>query len=176
MCLCPSLRCLRCMMAYARALTIKQQFIIRTALCTMTKLGRTQFWHALQKWLLSSCCHPWLNMDDHSTNYVREINMLSSTIQISWFSFSILRDLGMNIRFHFSNSHCIREGIDRATVLCLTRGNIYFKPCPNKRIYAVNPLAHTLIGWCIKKKCKGTPVTTICPSDGVGHFGEIDAY
>ena len=38
---------------------------IRTALCTMTKLGRRQFWHALQKLLLSS--HPWPNMNNQFT-------------------------------------------------------------------------------------------------------------
>ena len=50
---------------------------VRTALCTMTKLGWRQFWHALQKWLLSS--HPWPNMNDQCTIYERKINMLSCT-------------------------------------------------------------------------------------------------
>ena len=38
---------------------------IRTALCTITKLGQRQFWHALQKLLLSSHLLP--NMNDQST-------------------------------------------------------------------------------------------------------------
>ena len=48
---------------------------IRTALCSMTKLGRRQFWHALQKWLLNS--HPWPNMNDKK--YTWKMNMLSCT-------------------------------------------------------------------------------------------------
>ena len=49
---------------------------IRTALCTMTKLGWRQFWHALQKWLLSS--HPWPNKNDQYIIWKKNI-MLSST-------------------------------------------------------------------------------------------------
>ena len=38
---------------------------IRTALCTMTKLGWRQVWHAVQKLLLSS--HPWPNINVQCT-------------------------------------------------------------------------------------------------------------
>ena len=40
---------------------------VRTALCAMAKLGWRQFWHALQKWLLSS--HPWPNISDQCTEW-----------------------------------------------------------------------------------------------------------
>ena len=61
---------------------------VRTALCTMTKLGWRQFWHALQKWLLNS--HPWPNMNDH-VPHERKMNMLSCTeisfvIRVSFFN------------------------------------------------------------------------------------------
>ena len=48
---------------------------IRTVLCTMTKLGWRQFWHALQKWLMSS--HPWPSSNDQCSIWKK--NMLSST-------------------------------------------------------------------------------------------------
>ena len=62
-CFCLSWRCLRCMMAFITGISHWQSnnSCIRTALCTMTTFGRRQFWHALQKWLLSS--HPWPNMN-----------------------------------------------------------------------------------------------------------------
>ena len=77
---------------------------IHTALCTMTKLRWRQFWHALQKWLQSS--HSWPNMNNQCTTW-KKINMLSSTDN-SWFFFSILIDIGLNLGFLFVlNSHCI---------------------------------------------------------------------
>ena len=72
---CPSRRCLCCMIALRGTFT-RKHLCVRTALCIMTKLGWRQFWHALQKWLLSS--HPWPNMNNQCTIF-RKINMLSCT-------------------------------------------------------------------------------------------------
>ena len=80
-------RCLCCLIALRGTFTTKQQWWVRTALCAMAKLGWRQFWHALQKWLLSSHPDPlWVINVPHE----RKLNMLSCTeisSVISFFSF-----------------------------------------------------------------------------------------
>ena len=66
-----------------------------------SKLGQRQFWHALQKLLLS---HPWPNMNDQCTIWKKnKYAIIHSTI----FGVSILRDLGLKLSFLFLNSLCI---------------------------------------------------------------------
>ena len=67
--------CLRCMMV--RELSQQSNnSCIRTALCTMTKLGQRQFWHAFKNYCWAAISDPiWTT----KVPYERQINMLSST-------------------------------------------------------------------------------------------------
>ena len=102
-CFCPSWHCLRCVMAFVGAFTTRQQ-LHASALhchvlhCTNSKLGHRQFWHALQKWLLSS--HPWPNMNDQCTIWKKNL-CYHPLITILWFFFLVLRHLGLKLWFPF---------------------------------------------------------------------------
>ena len=117
-CFCPSWRCLRCMMAFAGAFTTKQPFIHPH--CTNSKLGRRQFWHDLQKLLLSS--HPRPNMNDQCTIWKKNTE---NNFMMFLFNFKRFR---IEFRFlFFFNSHC------RGTTWLQIDGSIYDKKYPNPK-------------------------------------------
>ena len=77
---CLSRRCLCCLIALRGTFTTKQQLCVRTALCAMAKFGWRYFWHALQKWLLSS--HPWPNISDQCTAWKKNEYAIMYRIQL----------------------------------------------------------------------------------------------
>ena len=129
-CFCPSWRCLCC------------EATIR-AFAMHCELGRRQFWHALQKLLLSS--HPWPNMNDQCTIW-KKTNMLFSTwlITIVWFFFSILRDVGLNLGFLYFKSHCIRK-------ITFTSSNFGAIMYVYKRVVLIIVLYHACLRRCFSR-------------------------
>ena len=105
-CFCPRWRCLRCMMAFAGAFTTKQHPCIRTVLCTITTLKLKTWTKTVLLYKID--CWAAIPYPIWTTNvpYERKIDMLwcyHPLITITLFSFSILRDLGLNLGF----SYCI---------------------------------------------------------------------
>ena len=99
---CLSRRCLCCLVALRGTFTTKQQWCIRTALCAMAKLGWRQFWHAWQKWLLSS--HPWPNMGDQCTTWKKNEYAIMYWNQFCYIFFSVLRHFESNRGYLLRNS------------------------------------------------------------------------
>ena len=91
-CICPSWRCLPAHNGICGSFHN----------CANSKLGRRQFWHALQKWLLSS--HPWPNMKDQCTLWKKN-RCYQPLITILWYYF-LMRDLGQNLGFFFFKFNC----------------------------------------------------------------------
>ena len=119
-CVCPSWRCLRCCSAAAwwylpELSSQSNNSCIRTALCTTTKLGWRQFWHALQKLLLSS--HPWTNMNNQCTIWKKnKYAIYHPLITISWFFLFNFERFRIESWFPFLNLHCIPLYINIHTV------------------------------------------------------------
>ena len=85
------------------------------------KLGRRQFWHALQKRLLSS--HPWPNMNDQCAIWKNNRYAIIHWYQFHDFSFQFWRrDLGLNLGFLFLKSHCIVTFEGRVVLLRIRGG------------------------------------------------------
>ena len=98
-----SRRCLCCLIALRGTFTTKQQWCVRTALCAMAKLGWRQFWHALQKWLLSS--HHWPNVCDQLSHpHERKWICYHVLKSVLLYLFSILRNFESNRGYLLRNS------------------------------------------------------------------------
>ena len=104
------------MMAFAGAFTTKQQLMHPHCLCTVTKLGWRQFWHALQNLLLSS--HPWPNMNNQCMIWRQKI-CYHPLITIV---FLILRDLVLNFGFLFCILTLYTAGF---TIITLKASSVY---------------------------------------------------
>ena len=96
----------------------------------MTKLGWRQFWHALQKWLLSS--HPWPNMNNQWTIWKKNKHAIIHWQQFYDLSFRFsFRDLVLNpgilffFFFFFFNSHCIKKKKKKKNPITVNENTFY---------------------------------------------------